>query len=215
MCGPAAPAGLMVASSAAAPAVLAGAGPAMMSIGASAPTVAAVGSVGLAPLGASFTSAAPSAFGLGGLTSLLSNAADVVGVVSPLASAFSGLQGAGQLEEMGQVQADAQRIAMNQQILDQQRIELERREKANAEIASLVAGGQPGQSLTALTRKKLEDSDRSRQFSETAIGTIGVTGRARIAATQGRTKTAVDAALGDAGLGAGRAVGFLAERFGT
>jgi hypothetical protein len=212
MCAPAAPAGLMVASSAAAPA-LAAAGPGLMF--ASAPAAAAAGSVGFAPLGASFMSAAPSVSGLGGLTSLLSNAADVVGVVSPLASAFSGLQGAGQLEEMGQVQADAQRIAMNQQILDQQRIELERREKANAEIASLVAGGQPGQSLTALTRKKLEDSDRSRQFSETAIGTIGVTGRARIAATQAKTKTAVDAALGDAGLGAGRAVGFLAERFGT
>ena len=230
MCGPAAPAaGMMAPSVVAAPAAagaLSAAGPGMMAVGtsaavagpglmATAPLAATSGPMMLAPLGASFTSAAPiaSTFGFAGIKSLISDAADVMDIVSPVASGITKLRTAKTWAEMGRMQADSQRITMNQQILDRRMLELERREKANAELASMIAGGQPGQSLVALTQKKLDDNERSRQFSETAVGAIGITGRTRIATTQGKTKTAVDAALKEAGKDLGQATGFLRERF--
>lgn len=211
MCGPAAPvagAGLM-AGGTAAPAVLAAAGPGLM--GATAAT-AVPGAIGFAPLGASFASSAPFSFGLGSLFSGI-GIGDAISVLSPLASAFQSINSANDLAELGRIQAEAANMQLTQDMIEQRTVELERRERASQEIAGLLAGGQSGQSLVALTRKRLDDNARAAQLSETRFGAIGVRETSRIAAQDRRTKTAINTAFSEAGQGVGRVGGFLAERF--
>lgn len=189
-------------------AALSMAGPGMFASTALAPATAGAGA--LAPLGASFASAAPSAFTFG---SLLSGANQFMNIASPLFSAADALSGAGDLKELGRMQAEAALIGMNQDLLEQRMVALERREKANQELAGLLAGGQAGQSLVALTQKKLDEAERDRQFSETMIGNIEIRGRTRVAEIESRTEQAVAKAQSDAGEAAGQAVGFLAQRY--
>tara|TARA_R110000824_G_scaffold35399_3_gene111030 strand:- start:1316 stop:1990 length:675 start_codon:yes stop_codon:yes gene_type:complete len=223
MCGPAAPAAIPAAgmlAGAAAPAAVAAAGPGLMAVGTAAagPGLMALGSsavpgaIGFAPLGASFASSAAPAFSFGSLFSGLSGVGDAISILSPLASAFQSMNSAGDLAELGRMQTQSANIQLTQDIIEQRMIELERRERANQEIAGLLAGGQAGQSLVALTRKRLDDSARSAQFSETRLGAIGVTGSSRIASQDRRTKTAMNAAFSEAGKGVGQSVGFLAGK---
>ena len=212
MCGPAAPAAIPAAgmlAGAAAPAAVAAAGPGLMAVGTAA---AGPGAIGFAPLGASFASSVAPAFSFGSLFSGLSGVGDAISILSPLASAFQGMNSAGDLAELGRMQTQSANIQLTQDIIEQRMIELERRERANQEIAGLLAGGQAGQSLVALTRKRLDDSARSAQFSETRLGAIGVTGSSRIASQDRRTKTAMNAAFSEAGKGVGQSVGFLAGK---
>ena len=200
-------------------ATLAAAGPGLMGAGTATgalTTAGSFGTIGFAPLGASFASVAPSAslFGsLGSLGSFVSGASDVLSVASPLFSAASAMSSAGDLKELGRIQAEAAALGMNQDLLEQRMVALDRREKANQQLAGLFAGGQAGQSLVALTQKKLDDAERDRQFSETMIGNIEISGRTRIAGIESRTEQAVGKAQSGTGQAAGQAVGFLAERF--
>ena len=215
MCGPAAPAAIPAAgmlAGAAAPAAVAAAGPGLMALGSTAAISAVPGAIGFAPLGASFASSVAPAFSFGSLFSGLSGVGDAISILSPLASAFQGMNSAGDLAELGRMQTQSANIQLTQDIIEQRMIELERRERANQEIAGLLAGGQAGQSLVALTRKRLDDSARSAQFSETRLGAIGVTGSSRIASQDRRTKTAMNAAFSEAGKGVGQSVGFLAGK---
>lgn len=195
--------GLLVGSTGTA--ALSAAGPGMFAATAGS---AAAGS--LAPLGASFASTAPSAFTF---SSLLSGANDFLNIASPLFTAVDALSGASDLKSLGEMQAEAAAMSMNQDLIEHRMVALERREKANQDLAGLLAGGQAGQSLVALTQKRLDDAERSRQFSETQIGAIGITGKTRVAGIKSRTDQAVAKAQSQAGQAAGQAVGFLAERY--
>jgi hypothetical protein len=208
MCGPAAPvAGAGLLAGGTTTAALSAAGPGMM-FATAAPTVA--GASALAPLGASFASSAP--FSLGSLFSGI-GIGDAISVLSPLASAFQSITTAGDLAELGRIQTEAANMQLTQDMIEQRTVELERRERASQEIAGLLAGGQSGQSLVALTRKRLDDNARAAQLSETRFGAIGVRETSRIAAQDRRTKTAINTELSRTGQGVGRAGGFLAERF--
>jgi hypothetical protein len=173
-------------------------------------STAGASAVGYAGLGTSFASAAPSAFTFG---SLLSGANDVLSVAAPLFSAVSAMSSAGDLKDLGRMQAEAAALGMNQDLLEQRMVALDRREKANQELAGLFAGGQAGQSLVALTQKKLDDAERDRQFSETMIGNIEIRGRTRVAEIESRAEQANEQAQSEVGRAAGQTVGFLAERF--
>jgi hypothetical protein len=163
------------------------AGPGLMAAG----TAAVPGAIGFAPLGASFTSIAPSASLFSSLGAIGSSLSGALPYISPLASAAGALSSFGSMsdmEAMGRLNAEVSMINMNQQLIEAQRRELERREQVQASLAAIMSGETQGQSMVALADKKVKDAKLSKGLFETQIGQIGVVGRTDTANIDYRTQ---------------------------
>ena len=186
---------------------LAAAGPGMFT----ATAVSAVpGAIGFAPLGASFASVAPSASlfsSIGAIGSSLSGALPYISPLASAASAFTSFGSMSDMEAMGRLNSQISMINMNQQLIEASQRELERRERAQANLAAIMSGGTQGQSMVALANKKLEDAKLSKGLFETQIGQIGVVGRADTANIDFKTAQQLSSARSEGFTALGKATG--------
>jgi len=186
---------------------LAAAGPGMFAATAAS---AVPGAIGFAPLGASFASFAPSASlfsSIGAIGSSLSGALPYISPLASAASAFTSFGSMSDMEALGRLNSQISMINMNQQLIEASQRELERRERAQANLAAIMSGGTQGQSMVALANKKLEDAKLSKGLFETQIGQIGVVGRADTANIDFKTAQQLSSARSEGFTALGKATG--------
>ena len=186
---------------------LAAAGPGMFAATA---TSAVPGAIGFAPLGASFASVAPSVSlfsSIGAIGSSLSGALPYISPLASAASAFTSFGSMSDMEALGRLNSQISMINMNQQLIEASQRELERRERAQANLAAIMSGGTQGQSMVALANKKLEDAKLSKGLFETQIGQIGVVGRADTANIDFKTAQQLSSARSEGFTALGKATG--------
>jgi len=186
---------------------LAAAGPGMFAATAAS---AVPGAIGFAPLGASFASVAPSVSlfsSIGAIGSSLSGALPYISPLASAASAFTSFGSMSDMEALGRLNSQISMINMNQQLIEASQRELERRERAQANLAAIMSGGTQGQSMVALANKKLEDAKLSKGLFETQIGQIGVVGRADTANIDFKTAQQLSSARSEGFTALGKATG--------